>query len=177
MLGEPRAPLRGHLRAARLGGLVARGVVHLAREIDELADARAVAIAALGERRVVGPDLVEEDRHRVLRGDVRRRRQLDDPGTEPLDGAASGLQAVEDVGLDAARLGAPGDGDAQPFERARPAARRAVAVAAMTGSGSRPGSVASARSSAAASATLRAIGPGWSSVGLSGMQPSAPTRP
>ena len=123
VVGEPRAPLRGHLGAARLGGLVARRVVHVAGEVDELADARPVAIAALGKRRVVGPDLVEEDRHRVLRGDVGRRRQLDDPGTEPLDGAASGLQAVEDVGLGAARLGAAGDGDAQPFERARPAAR------------------------------------------------------
>ena len=37
--------------------------------------------------------------------------------------------------------------------------------------------MASATSSALASATLRAIGPGWSSVGLSGMQPSSGTRP
>ena len=66
---------------------------------------------------------MEEDGHRVLRVDVRRRRELDDPGAEPLGRVASGLQAVEDVGLGAGRLGAAGDGDAQPFERARPVAR------------------------------------------------------
>ena len=123
MVGEPRAPARGHLGAARLRGLVGRRVVDLLGEVDELADARAVAVAALDVGRVVGPDLVEEDGHGVLRLDVRRRLELDDPGAEPLGRLARRLQPVEDVGLGVGRLGAAGDGHAQPFERARPVAR------------------------------------------------------
>ena len=109
--------------------------------------------------------------------DVRRGLELDDPGAEPLGRRAGRLQPVEDVGLGVGGLGAAGDGHAQPLERARPVARAQAAAPRRPGPGSTPGSVASATSSALASATLRAIGPGWSSVGLRGMQPSSGMRP